>query len=83
MPWHKEPSDANTIEPPYTMMAALLKMDHPCFFRFFYLGHTDGGFPLHGGLSSLWGFADIAFGPHGDFCASQLYGILRYNTHAP
>jgi len=83
MPWHEEQSIGHKIKPLYTMMAGLLKMDHPCFFHFYYLSHADGGFPLHGGLSSLWGFVDIAFGPSGGFCVCQLYGIHHYNRIAP
>jgi hypothetical protein len=83
MPWHEQQPDGHKIKPPYTIMAARLKMNHPCFFHLFYLNHVDGGFPLHGGLSSLWGFADIAFEPPGGFCLSQLYGIHHYNRIAP
>jgi hypothetical protein len=83
MPWHEEQSNGHKIETPYTMMAVLLKMDHPCFFHFFYLSHADGGFPLRCGFFSLWGFADIAFGPHGGFCVCPLYGIHHYNRIGP
>jgi len=83
MPWHEEQSNGHKIEPPYTMMAVLLKMDHPCFFHFFDLSHADGGFPLRGGFFFLWGFVDIAFGPHDDFDLFPQYGIYRYNRIAP
>jgi len=58
---------APAITTSYTMPKALLKMHHPCFFDFFDLNHADDGFRLHGGLFYLWGFGDIAFGPHGGY----------------
>jgi len=68
---------------PGTMSAALLKIHHPCFFDFFYLNHTDGGFQLHGGLFSLRQSGGIAFGLHGDFFVFLRHGIHHNNMPVP
>ncbi len=49
------------------MPAALLKMDHPCFFDFFDSGRVCDDFRPHGGLFSLFRSADIFSGPRDAF----------------
>ena len=58
------------------MPTVLLKMDHPCFFDFFGSGRVCDDFRPHGGLFSLFRFADIFSGPRDDFFVCQ-----RADTH--
>ena len=54
------------------MPAALLKMDHPCFFDFLYSDRVGDGFQPRGGLFCLFRSADIFAGPHDDFLAGHI-----------
>ncbi len=58
------------------MPAALLKMDHPCFFDFFDSSRACDDFRPLGGLFSPFRSADIFSGPRDDF-----FGCRRADTH--
>ena len=71
--WRPQPKD-DSLQPlwtSYTMPAALLKMDHPCFLDFFGLNHADGGFRPRGGLFYPFRSADTFAGPRDDFYAGH------------
>ncbi len=61
------------------MPAALLKMDHPCFFDFVDSSRTDDDFRLRGGLFCLFRSADIFAGPRDDFFVCRRAGT-RHNS---
>ena len=57
------------------MWATLWKMDHPCFFDFFYSGHIGGDFRLRGGPFSLYRSRDTFFVLYGAIFVSRPSGI--------
>jgi hypothetical protein len=61
------------------MPAALLKMDHPCFYYFFDSSRVYDDFRLLGGLFFLLGFADIFSGPPDDFFVCRR-ADMRHNS---
>jgi len=64
----------------YTMPAALLKMDHPCFFD---SNRVDDGFRPRGGLFCLFRSADIFFELRNDFFVCQTVDTRRNNKPGP
>jgi len=58
------------------MPAALLKMDHPCFFDFFDSSRVYDDFQPYGGPFFLFRSADIFSGPRDDFFVRR-----RADTH--
>ena len=67
----------------YTMSAALLKMDHPCFLNFFRSNRADDGFRPRGGLFCPFRSADIGAGPRDDFGAGRTADTCRYSKPGP
>ncbi|GEM_PF-2600944 len=61
------------------MPAALLKMDHPCFFDFFCSSRVDDGFRLHSDFFYLFRSAGIFFGLCNDFSVCRR-GDTRRNS---
>lgn len=64
----------------YTMPAALLKMDHPCFFD---SNRVGDGFRPRGGSFYLFRFADTFAGLHDDFFVGQTIDIHRNSKPGP
>ncbi len=65
------------------MPAALLKMDHPCFFDFVDSSRVDDDFRLRSDFFFLFRFAGIFFGLCDDFFVCQTADTHRNNTPGP